>query len=386
MSLLLLPPYAMLAGSDVAAMGSSAMTPPSLSLPLALPLGDTSGYLGVTTDEGDGTLYYVVTTSATPPSAAQVKAGQNNGGTAAVYAGSQAIGSTGAKTATATGLSSATAYYGYFMHEDAAANQSSVSASATFSTLTTGTSDTDFDTLVAAMTGAPTDLRKGYIARLIGALYAASVWSKMDFLYITAAHDATAAGLNWKAPASFVLSLVNSPTFTADRGYNGDGSTSNLNTGWKPATNGVQYTQNAAHIGTYCFSNGAGVGSAAEFGATTSTQIAVMSRTSGGFPFVRVNSASSVSSAAISYPSCITGVRQSDASNQRIYVRGAFDATAAGASAALFAGDLTVGRVNAAYTARLVSAFWVGGSLTDQEVADQFAALRAYMVAVGVDT
>lgn len=116
--------------------GGSAVdiTAPTLSSPTDVAASDTTASLGVTTNEANGTLYYVVTTSATPPSAAQVKAGQNNAGTAAVYAGSQAITSTGVKTATATGLTAVTAYYTYFMHEDAAANQSSVSAANGFTT------------------------------------------------------------------------------------------------------------------------------------------------------------------------------------------------------------------------------------------------------------
>jgi hypothetical protein len=113
------------------AMAAPDVTAPTLTLPLGSQLATTTANLGVTTNEANGTLYYVVTTSATPPTAAQVKAGQNNSGTAAMYAGSQAISSTGAKTATATGVT-AGSRYAYYMHEDAAANQSTVSASATW--------------------------------------------------------------------------------------------------------------------------------------------------------------------------------------------------------------------------------------------------------------
>jgi hypothetical protein len=112
-------------------MAAPDVTAPTLTLPLGSQLATTTANLGVTTNEANGTLYYVVTTSATPPTKAQVKAGQNNSGTAALYAGSQAIISTGAKTATATGVT-AGARYAYYMHEDAATNQSTVSASATW--------------------------------------------------------------------------------------------------------------------------------------------------------------------------------------------------------------------------------------------------------------
>lgn len=110
------------------------ITPPVLSSSTASSTGTTSASIGVTTDTAEGVLYYVLTTSATPPSKAQVKAGQNNGGTSADWSGSQAVSSTGAKTAAPTGLSSATTYYTYFMHEDATGNQSNVVAASGFAT------------------------------------------------------------------------------------------------------------------------------------------------------------------------------------------------------------------------------------------------------------
>jgi hypothetical protein len=102
-------------------------TAPTLSGDSGVQLAQTTATLTVTTNEANGRLYYVVTTSATPPSAAQVKAGQDHASAAAMYAGSQSISSTGEKNATATGITVGTRY-AYFMHEDAAGNQSSVAA------------------------------------------------------------------------------------------------------------------------------------------------------------------------------------------------------------------------------------------------------------------
>jgi hypothetical protein len=87
---------------------------------------ETTATAQVTTDEANGTLYMVVTDNATDPSAAQVKAGQDHAGAAADFADDVAVDSTGAKSFNVTGLSSATNYYAYFMHEDAVGNQSSV--------------------------------------------------------------------------------------------------------------------------------------------------------------------------------------------------------------------------------------------------------------------
>jgi hypothetical protein len=95
--------------------------------------GSTTATIGATTDTGSGTLYGVVTTSATPPSAAQVLAGQNDGGTAAVWSGNAAVSSIGAKTLNATGLTANTAYYGYLCQT----GPSNVLPTATFTTFAT---------------------------------------------------------------------------------------------------------------------------------------------------------------------------------------------------------------------------------------------------------
>ena len=118
---------------------ASDTTAPILTSPVGTQTGQTTATIGATTDEGNGTLYGVVTVSGTPPSAAQVKLGQDNTGAAATFAGNVAVSSTGAKTINATGLTSATAYFAHLMHEDAATNQSNVISSAQF---TTASSDT----------------------------------------------------------------------------------------------------------------------------------------------------------------------------------------------------------------------------------------------------
>lgn len=104
---------------------ASDTTAPTLSSATQTATGPTTATVGCTTNEANGTMYCVVTTSATQPSIAQIKAGQNHTGAAAVYASSQSITTTGAKTFSATGLTVSTAYYGHFVHTDAAANDSS---------------------------------------------------------------------------------------------------------------------------------------------------------------------------------------------------------------------------------------------------------------------
>ncbi len=125
--------------------GGSDTTAPVLSSPVGTATGATTATVGATTDEANGTLYVFVSTSATPPSAATLKAG-----TGAAFASSQAVTSSGAKTFGATGLTASTGYYAHLIHTDAAGNDSNIVSSAQF---TTSTPDTTAPTL-SSPTGA----------------------------------------------------------------------------------------------------------------------------------------------------------------------------------------------------------------------------------------
>jgi hypothetical protein len=105
------------------------VAPPTLTAFTATTIDYASGSLNVTTDDNNGSIYWVITASATPPTAAQVRAGQNQAGAAAIKNGSLAITTTGAKAMVAGGLTPVTTYYAYVMHEDANGNRSSVLAS-----------------------------------------------------------------------------------------------------------------------------------------------------------------------------------------------------------------------------------------------------------------
>lgn len=153
-------------------------TAPVLTSPSGTATGSTTATVGATTDEGNGTLYVVVTTSATQPSVAQIKAGQNNGGTAAAYASSQAVSSTGAKTFSATGLTASTTYYAHLVHADAAANDSNRVTSASFTTSAASVYGFDFDTITGLvfgdLAGALTSLARQTSVSIVARAYNAS--------------------------------------------------------------------------------------------------------------------------------------------------------------------------------------------------------------------
>lgn len=104
-------------------------TAPTLSSATGTQTGSTTATVSATTNEANGTLYAFVSTASSPPTAAALKAG-----TGAVYAASQTITTTGAKTFSATGLTASTAYYAHLLHRDAAGNDSTIISSASFTT------------------------------------------------------------------------------------------------------------------------------------------------------------------------------------------------------------------------------------------------------------
>ena len=110
-------------------------TAPVLTLPTATENGsDGATNLGVTTDEGNGTLYWGIYPTASTPSSADVVAG-----TGATVNGSQAVSATGVQAVSdQTGLTASTAYKAHYVHDDAATNRSNLATSAEFTTTAGG--------------------------------------------------------------------------------------------------------------------------------------------------------------------------------------------------------------------------------------------------------
>lgn len=90
---------------------------------------------------------------------------------------------------------------------------------------------------------------------LLVALKNAGIWTKLDVFYVYANNGSKEfATLNWKNPSLYQTTLVNSPTWASNVGFNSDGATSYLDTNFNAATNGVNFTNNSAsefgyHIG-----------------------------------------------------------------------------------------------------------------------------------------
>lgn len=105
-----------------------------------------------------------------------------------------------------------------------AGNESVASGSVT---ITVTAIDADAWGIITAMTNRPSYSRQTLIKNLVEALKAAAVWTKLDRLFILAAHDQQASLLDWKSRTTRLTATTansTSPVFTADRGWQGAGA------------------------------------------------------------------------------------------------------------------------------------------------------------------
>lgn len=121
--------------------------------------------------------------------------------------------------------------------------------------------DADAIAIFNAFTTPPTDARKTLINNFVVYLKGTGDWAKIVTCWGMAAETQQAGQINWKSPATFTLTLVNSPTFTADEGFNSNGTTSYINTNWIASTHGAGvYLQDDAGITVYTRTSGTGSG------------------------------------------------------------------------------------------------------------------------------
>lgn len=112
-------------------------------------------------------------------------------------------------------------------------------------------------TLFAAMSTPPTTARKVLINNAIAGLKADGVWAMLDYLHVHAAADSQASTLNWINPAT-ITALVGagqgSPTFTTDRGFTANGTSSFVDSVFNPTTAAL-FSQNINFYGVWSLSS-----------------------------------------------------------------------------------------------------------------------------------
>jgi hypothetical protein len=82
--------------------------------------------------------------------------------------------------------------------------------------------------------------------QLVVDLKSGGIWSKLDTFAVFATDgDSDFALIDWKRLTDYTA--VNSPTFTADEGFTGNGTSSYVDCNYNGLTNGVNYANDSAH-------------------------------------------------------------------------------------------------------------------------------------------
>lgn len=247
--------------------------------------------------------------------------------------------------------------------------------------------------LLARMTAAPSSTRVAVIDQLIRALKAAGIWARLDALWLLAAHDAQAARLN-AVQGAYDLTAVNSPAFTADHGYKGNGTSAYLASGYIPYVVGGKYLQNDASVGAF-IRQLAGARAAVVVNETQVSGVDILKLSAGvSVPWlVKFNcdwgqTRFSVANLAAS-PATIAASVQ-DSGEPLLYKDGTVDP-----GTSVFARVPTGNPSGSAirllggaggtpdYSSSEISAAWLGGALTVTQHAQMNTILRTYLTAVG---
>lgn len=241
----------------------------------------------------------------------------------------------------------------------------------------------------AAMSVAPDDTRKGHLNTLIASLKTAGVWAKLDWLCIHAAHDEQAGRVNAVDPTE-VATAVNSPTFTTDRGFTGNGSSSYLNSGWNPTSGTHVFAQNSANIGVW---------GGTDVVATGQTELGnIYARLNSAYDATRISVATQNTGALVTPGGTPTSIghlmgSRTGASALQYYKNGsAYGSALTTASIAVPNSPMLICAYNtntgglagpSQYTTRRIQATHWGAALDGTEAAALYNALSTYMTAVG---
>lgn len=229
--------------------------------------------------------------------------------------------------------------------------------------------------------------QQGYVQGLITSLKAANVWSSLDRLWLFAAENATQALIDLKARAT--ATAVNSPTFTANRGYAGNGTTSYLNSNYNPTTLGSKYLRDNASMATWVETAPAANGGI-EIGTDNSAYSRIVTKSGATQRQFQVNSGTTatVPPATAVFTGWFHAQRTAPAVStlfrNGVAEFGSIEPSIAlqNKNAGILAGPISAPNFAGFSTARVAASLF-GSSLAGKEVA-LYTAMRTYMTSVGV--
>jgi hypothetical protein len=257
------------------------------------------------------------------------------------------------------------------------------SQATTFLARTSGLNGTETTAYTTLICGLVTD---GLITgTLSGATGCGTV---LDALYIFATNTTTTANLNI-CGTSYGLTTTAAPTFSADHGYTGNGSTQFLITGFSPFSAGGNFAQNSASIGAYIITSRTTAAAYCEIGASNgSNGTDVYPLFTGNLLYNEMNANSTSVAAPANAQGMYVGSR-TGVSTVTTYRDGTSFASFGTTSVSMPTVPIWIGANNSAggadFSADQISAAFIGGGLNSTQAAAISSRVNAYMAALGIN-
>lgn len=199
------------------------------------------------------------------------------------------------------------------------------------------------------------------------------IWSKLDTFGVFATDgDSDFALIDWIRLSDYTA--VNSPTFTTNQGFTGDGASAYIDTNYNPATSGTNYTLNDASISiwnnTFVFS---------EFITGINNSVANCIRMSSTSSNIRINMDTNSLSPVVDFSDSNKTFRQlnrTSSSNVTAF-QDTTSTTHTGASTSIYNQNQLILRALLFYSSTEVAFFGMGASLVSEN-ADFYSALNIY--------
>jgi hypothetical protein len=167
--------------------------------------------------------------------------------------------------------------------------------------------------------------------KLVVDLKNAGIWSKLDTFGVFATDGSSNFALiDWKRLS--LLTAVNSPTFTTNQGFNGNGTSSYINSNYNPTANGVNFTRNNASLGVYLLSNPSG--DLVYIGGYSDVGILTLINPNRGTPLGRMNDTAPFPTTGLSATGLISQNRP-NSTTRNIYANGTLHESGTSASTGL---------------------------------------------------
>ena len=244
---------------------------------------------------------------------------------------------------------------------------------------------TESSNWLARATGVTLTADKTNYDTLICGMVTDGTWAKMDAVYIFAAPDSTTAKLNL-VQATFNGST--SLSFTAYTGFTGDGTNPFL-TSLTPNAGGTQYTQNSASFGIYNRTANA-TENLIGLGTFNTVNASILLQAQFGVVACVVNGGSSVS-VGIANTQGFWQCTRTASNSVGISKNGAATTTGASTSSGLDNSSITGfcqhqgGTTYASCVTDQLSAAYIGGALTDTDIANVSSRINTYMTAYSIN-